>query len=97
MRIEWTPAVLRFIMNGEVVREEPTDDSRWSKFREGNVAPMEIRLTLWAGFSGEWVGGCVGAWVDGWGWCGLGVGVQLFFQGAKSHLTQPGCTACPAA
>ena len=54
-RIEFWPDRLRFLLNGAVVREE-RDTSEFSKFLvPGNPEPMNIRLTLWAGFS-EWSG-----------------------------------------
>ena len=54
-RIEWEPKRLAFLYDGTLVREE-TDPSKFNQFFDASkVVPMEIRVTLWAGYS-DWSG-----------------------------------------
>lgn len=54
-RIEWTPSYISWLLDGSEVRRE-TDASKFARlFDASQVTPMEIRVTLWAGFS-NWSG-----------------------------------------
>ena len=54
-RIEWAPDYLAFYFDGQMVRKE-TDRKEYGKFLDrGRVEPMNLRLSLWSGFS-DWSG-----------------------------------------
>lgn len=54
-RIEWAPDYLAFYLDGKLLRRE-TDTQVYAKFFDSNrVAPMSLRMSLWAGFS-DWSG-----------------------------------------
>lgn len=54
-RIDWTPDYVAFSLDGKEVRRE-TDKTKFAKFFDASqVKPMQLRVTLWAGFS-NWSG-----------------------------------------
>lgn len=55
VRIEWVPDRLSFFLDGKKIREETSTQEYGQLLTPGKAQPMQIRFTLWAGYS-DWSG-----------------------------------------